>query len=1141
MQACTIIARNYLAHARVLAASFHEHHPDGRFSVLVVDGLEGFTDPAAEPFEVLTPADIGLDVALMATRYDVLELSTAVKPWLLRWLLAREDHVFYLDPDIQLFSSLEDVAALAREHGVVLTPHLTAPMPRDGNRPNEQDILMAGTYNLGFLALGAGAAADGLLDWWEERLEHDCIVDPARGFFVDQRWMDFIPGLVPSTFLLRDPGYNVAYWNLHGRTITTDGSGEHRVNGEPLHFLHFSGYDPRRPDVLSKHQTRVDLSDPVLRALADDYGRRLLEAGYETTIGWPYGYGDSASGLPLTRVLRRAHAAAVLDGRLSVEPFDPDGEADFFAWLREPAEVGGDQGITRYMYAVYADRDDLQRAYPDLGNGDAAGMIGWFQIEAPGQLVPPPGGVPALEDDDAAAAAERLGVNVVGYLRSEHGVGEVARQAVHALTVSDVPVLPIGEVATASRQGHDFAHHGLDDARYPINLLCVNADQTPSLVEKAGPAFFADRHTIGWWWWEVEAFPEQWLGSFDLVDEVWAGSRFVAETLSRVSPVPVVHIPMPVALPDGVEADRVGLELPDGFLFLFSFDYNSVFARKNPLAVVEAFRSAFPTPVEGGPTLVLKSINGERFPAQRDRLADAVAGRPDILLREDYLDARDKNALMASCDCYVSLHRSEGFGLTVAEAMLLERPVIATAYSGGAELLAADRAYPVGYRRVPIGVGSEPYPADGEWAEPDVAGAAAAMRAVVEDPEGARERGRRGAAYVREHHSPAAAGAAMRERLETIAARQGLRDAGADSAAPARPPAGFEGFYERLRRGPARSSRSRLDPRRWIRAVGLRLSRPQADHQRETDRELAASTSFVLEQVLDYVEARAEVLDEAVHRVGRDIADVRDANALAATHLAGLQAHLESLPDVAQTERELRATPYMSGQPFSLRDEPDAGRVLSYRQSAADRDDPADGTYHAFENVFRGDRELIQERQRPYLRLIGTRQPVLDAGCGRGEFLDLLAEAGLHGIGVDTDRDLVEHCRTLGHEDVHETDVNTYLEGCEDGSLGAIFCAQVVEHLPVAELERFLALARVKLRPDGLLIAETVNPHSIQALKTFWVDLTHQHPIFPEVLLQLCRSAGFRDGYVFLVNGVGDYEADRETQGEYAVVARPGL
>ncbi|HYG96246.1 MAG TPA: hypothetical protein VD741_03970, partial [Solirubrobacterales bacterium] len=217
MNICTIIAKNYAAHARVLAGSFQAANPGGRCYVLVVDGHEGFLDPAEEPFELVGIEEIGLpDVDRMVATYDVTELSTAVKPWLLRHLLDREgaDSVTYLDPDILVVDSLQPIAELAVEHGIVLTPHLTAPLPRDGLKPAEEDILIAGSYNLGFISLGAGKAASEMLEWWSARLERECLIEPGRGLFVDQRWIDLVPGIWPSLEVLRETTYNIAYWNL---------------------------------------------------------------------------------------------------------------------------------------------------------------------------------------------------------------------------------------------------------------------------------------------------------------------------------------------------------------------------------------------------------------------------------------------------------------------------------------------------------------------------------------------------------------------------------------------------------------------------------------------------------------------------------------------------------------------------------------------------------------------------------------------------------------------------------------------------------------------------------------------------------------------------------------------------------------
>ena len=202
----------------------------------------------------------------------------------------------------------------------------------------------------------------------------------------------------------------------------------------------------------------------------------------------------------------------------------------------------------------------------------------------------------------------------------------------------------------------------------------------------------------------------------------------------------------------------------------------------------------------------------------------------------------------------------------------------------------------------------------------------------------------------------------------------------------------------------------------------------------------------------------------------------------------------------------------------------------------AGADGTTDSPYREFEAVFRGSEERVAASQRPYLALLEGHAPVLDAGCGRGEMLDLLRDRGIAAEGVDADPGMVERCREKRH-DVILGDVVEVLEGRDDASLGAIFSAQLIEHLPRRELECFFPLSARKLAPGGLFVAETVNPHSARALKAFWLDLSHQHPIFPEVALLLCRIAGFPEAYVFHPLGGGDATLDRYTQDAYAVLA----
>jgi SAM-dependent methyltransferase len=164
--------------------------------------------------------------------------------------------------------------------------------------------------------------------------------------------------------------------------------------------------------------------------------------------------------------------------------------------------------------------------------------------------------------------------------------------------------------------------------------------------------------------------------------------------------------------------------------------------------------------------------------------------------------------------------------------------------------------------------------------------------------------------------------------------------------------------------------------------------------------------------------------------------------------------------------------------------------------------------YFAFESRMRGSTESVRDRQRPYVEDFRGAEPVLDLGSGRGEFLTLLREAGVEARGLDIDADMVAYARGEGLE-VEQTGAVEYLEGVEDGSLGGIFAAQLLEHLPAAVIVRLLELAAAKLQPGGVLVAETINPLSPIALRNYFADLTHAQPLVPETLELLARQAGF--------------------------------
>ena len=835
MHVCTIVARNYLAAARVLARSFAAHNPDGTCWTLVVDDLGGEIDSDGEPFTVVAPEDLGIERwPEMVAGYSVLELSTAVKPWLLRYLLHDQNvgRVTYLDPDIQVFSTLQEVDDLLREHSVLVNPHLTDPMPRDGKTPAETDILVSGSFNLGFAGFAAGPEVDTLLDWWAERLATDCLVAPDRGFFVDQRWMDLAPGLIPSLFVLRDPGYNVAYWNLSSRDLTAVSDG-YSVNGVPLRFFHFSGYDPDRPAELSKHQDRIDLARrPIIRKLCDGYAAALAAEGHAQWRTRNYAWGALPDGTPLDPPARTVYREAALAGVLrNPDVFSPPGAQAFLAHLREPAAHGGAQGVSRYLEALRDSRADLREAFSDLDGPDGARLLAWAELSA--EAIPP-----ALIGDGAKLSGPP-GVNMVGYFTGVMGVGEHTRQLAAALRTQQIAVSTTSLRPDAVPEDESLAEPGPPDMETPpayFNLLSVNADSVPGVAGMLGEKFFTDRYTIGFWAWEVSAFPDRMVGAFAHLDEVWVGSRHVRDAVAEHASVPVLAIPQPVSLPAGFESAPAPEGLPEGFRFLFAFDYLSVFERKNPLAVIDAFTRAF-TP-GSGPVLIIKTLNDAHDPQAHERLLQAAAAHPDVHVLGRRLSASKRDGLMSAADCYVSLHRAEGFGYTLAESMWAGKPVIATGYSGNVDFMTASNSYLVDYRLVGIGGGHDPYPPGGTWAEPDVDHAAALMREVFARPEAAAARGARAAADIRASHGPEVAGKVMAARLRRVLASPAWHSR---RRGPGRPgPLYTEWVSDLIRSGPVPPGVSPRfgAPQKAARKGLLRLLKPVVVHERLVDREL---------------------------------------------------------------------------------------------------------------------------------------------------------------------------------------------------------------------------------------------------------------------------------------------------------------
>ena len=351
---CTIIAKNYIAAARTLCRSYLALHPQDRCFVLIVDEFGGYINPLEECFEVVSLEDLRIpDAPSFCFKYDVTELCTAVKPTLLKYLLREKgvDKLLYIDPDILITGPLEGLYERMEAHDIVLTPHLDTDYPEDGLRPNDANIMACGMFNLGFIGVSGRESVMPFLDWWEKKLYDKCIADPYNVYFVDQKFVDFVPSLFDSYFIEKDTGYNVAYWNLHSRRISRDGA-MWKCNGGPLHFFHFSGYSPDRPDIISKYMTRYRSSDRAdLQPLFALYRKLLLENGHEQAKGWRYTFNFFKTGEFIPPEVRVSYRNSAARWQIYGNPFESDA-LKRQAWLIRMR----DRSPNRYAVALRAYR-----------------------------------------------------------------------------------------------------------------------------------------------------------------------------------------------------------------------------------------------------------------------------------------------------------------------------------------------------------------------------------------------------------------------------------------------------------------------------------------------------------------------------------------------------------------------------------------------------------------------------------------------------------------------------------------------------------------------------------------------------------------------------------------------------------------
>jgi hypothetical protein len=357
--ACTIVSKNYFAYARTLYASFILHNPDAKFFVLLVDENNDDIALSQEPFEVIEAFSLNIPGFKQAAfKFDIMELNTNVKPSFLKYLLHDRGvaKLIYLDPDILLYNELSEVYSQLSTFNIVITPHCISPI-NDNYRPAEQDFLLSGVYNLGFIGISNSQESYRFLDWWEQRCLKLGFAEPRMGLFVDQKWINFAPCFFEGVSILKHPGYNMAYWNLHERAIENK-NGQWIVNGEyPLVFYHFSGIACDDQQQISRHQDRFDLTNrPDLIDIFKEYRALLKNHGIDKFRQYAYAYATFSNSEYITHIARRLYSVNESSFH-GLDPFTVDGEV--YQWCKKEGFFGTIDQSGKFNSRTYSS-DDLR-------------------------------------------------------------------------------------------------------------------------------------------------------------------------------------------------------------------------------------------------------------------------------------------------------------------------------------------------------------------------------------------------------------------------------------------------------------------------------------------------------------------------------------------------------------------------------------------------------------------------------------------------------------------------------------------------------------------------------------------------------------------------------------------------------------
>ena len=731
--AFTIISKNYLGQALTSFSYFKQINSSGfSYKIVLMDMLD------SEDYEVIQKLiSNGVEIVFwgaiqndfplvsfysMIRRYNVMEMNTAIKPYAIEHFYKHgAEKVSYFDPDIAFYGDLKELDKLLDENDIVLTPHTLKPYPEDNREVSNIVLNKAGIYNLGFIATKKSPNSMQMCEFWQKCLFDKAFARPDQGMFTDQKWADFFPALFSKVLILKNKGYNAAYWNLHERKIHKCGT-KYFADDNELIFFHFSGLDPKNIEMISKHQNRYRLSDlnDDLTILFRDYANSLISNGFYDYKALSYYFSSKDSAVSSNSISSGNKVLSLSNSLLSKLKL---ASPDFYNLLRKY----GNKYFPSWRSHLVKLNDTL---------------------------------TPSKKIDQIPNTSAKFGLNIYGYFEEHHSIAHVARKFADKILETGIPstLINIGQ-CSQNEEFNVYRQRYCGVSNRFLNLFIVNLDQVPYVVKQN---CINSEKCFCYPFWEYDSGLEKFKDGLDLIDGIVVCSRFIKDAINNSSDrkLSFKFIDYPFSSEDAAEGvnkektrKKYGLDLDD-YIFFFNFDYNSSFDRKNPIDIIRAFKKAFNSNEKV--RIVFKTSNSSLHSKAKTELVNFITNnhlQNRVTLIDTFLMRNDFNELLQSCDAYISLHHGEGYGIGMLEAMSYSLPVIATNYSGNTEFCNHDTSLLVNVSLEKCKDRHPAYSLVKTWACPNIDCAAQHMRYLFDHQQEGAKLGEKAKKFIAEKYS----------------------------------------------------------------------------------------------------------------------------------------------------------------------------------------------------------------------------------------------------------------------------------------------------------------------------------------------------------------------------------------------------